>query len=150
MGYAAKCVIEFEEAFWREEGLSGFAFSHLGPLGEIHDACTEEQAALFGFLHSQADMNVLEAQIKAQLLRVYGEKASNPKQIYLIDWKKEPYTSTYLDALPLREHPHYGFDAVHFEGKLIFSGTESAFQEGGYLEGALNAAVSAKNKLIPL
>ena len=56
MGYSAKCVVEFETAFWKEEGLSGFAFSHLGPLGEIHDACTEETAAIFGFLHSQAKM----------------------------------------------------------------------------------------------
>ena len=147
MGYSTKCVIEFENAFWREEGLSGFAFSHLGPLGEIHDACTKQSAALFGFLHSRAEMKNVEEQIRTQLLRIYGEKASKVKNIYLIDWKKEPYTSTLLDALPLREHPNYGFDVSHFDGKLIFSGTESAFQEGGYLEGAINAAKEAALRL---
>jgi len=44
MGHAAKCVIEFETPFWRKMGLSGFCFSHMGPLGEIHDACTDSQA----------------------------------------------------------------------------------------------------------
>jgi len=148
MGYASKCVIEFDEAFWREEGLSGFAFSHLGPLGEIHDACTEESAALFGFLHSQAKREKIEAEVKEQLLRLYGEKAAKPEKMYLLDWTKEKYTSSRLDALPLGAHPHYGFDVTHFGGKLIFSGTESAFQEGGYLEGALQAAVSLKEKLL--
>ena len=146
MGYSAKCVIEFEEVFWREEGLSGFAFSHLGPLAEIHDACTEDKTALFGFLHSQAKLDNIEAKILEQLIRIYGEKASKPKNIYLIDWKKEQYTSTLLDALPLKEHPTYGFDASHFDGKLLFSGTESAFQEGGYMEGAVNAAKDAASK----
>jgi len=147
MGYAAKCVIEYDDPFWRDEGLSGFAFSHLGPLGEVHDACTEETAALFGFLHSRAALDNREENILKQLTRMYGEKASHPKNIYLVDWKKEKYTSTLLDALPLREHPSYGFDVSHFDGKLIFSGTESAFQEGGYLEGAVNAAKKVYERL---
>ena len=98
MGYAAKCVIEFEDAFWREEGLSGFAFSHVGPLGEIHDACTKQSAALFGFLSSNAKLENIEEQVVNQLVRVYGTKASKPKNIYVIDWKKQKYTSTLLDT----------------------------------------------------
>ncbi len=35
MGHCAKCVIEFETPFWRDSGLSGFCFSHSGPMGEI-------------------------------------------------------------------------------------------------------------------
>jgi monoamine oxidase len=140
MGYAAKCVIEYSDAFWREEGLSGFAISHLGPLGEIHDACTQDKAALFGFLHSHAKYDNLEEDVIQQLTRLYGGKAANPSKFHLVDWKKEPYTSTSLDAIPLREHPSYGFDVTHFDDRLMFSGTESAFGEGGYLEGAITAA----------
>ena len=143
MGYAAKCVIEYPEAFWREEGLSGFCISHLGPLGEIHDACTKERAALFGFVHSRASYENMKENITDQLTRLYGEKASKPLNIYVIDWRKEIYTSTALDSQPLADHPAYGFDARHFNGKLIFSGTESAFQEGGYLEGAVNATLDS-------
>jgi monoamine oxidase len=141
MGYAAKCVIEYSDAFWREEGLSGFAISHLGPLGEIHDACTQDKAALFGFVHSSAKYDNLEEDIIQQLTRLYGRKASTPSKFYLVDWKKEPYTSTLLDAMPLREHPTYGFTVTHFGDRLIFSGTESASREGGYLEGAVTSAL---------
>jgi len=146
MGYSAKCVIEYPDAFWREEGLSGFAVSHLGPLGEIHDACTQDKAALFGFVHSYAKYDNLEDDIIKQLTRIYGRKAANPSKLYLVDWKKEPNTSTTLDAIPLGEHPSYGFTATHLDGKLIFSGTESAFREGGYLDGAIASAMNvAKN-----
>ena len=147
MGYAAKCVIEYSDAFWREEGLSGFAISHLGPLGEIHDACTQDKAALFGFVHSTAKYDNLEEDIIQQLIRLYGRKAANPSKFHLVDWKKEPYTSTLLDAMPLREHPAYGFTATHFGDRLIFSGTESALREGGYLEGAVTAALDVAKHL---
>ena len=147
MGYAAKCVIEYSDAFWREKGLSGFAISHLGPLGEIHDACTQDKAALFGFVHSTAKYDNLEEDIIQQLTRLYGRKAANPFKLHLVDWKKEPYTSTPLDAMPLREHPAYGFDATHFADRLMFSGTESALREGGYLEGAVTAALDVVKHL---
>ena len=147
MGYAAKCVIEYERAFWKEEGLSGFTFSHLGPLGEIHDTTTEDKHALFGFVHSYAEYKNIEENIIKQLTRLYGTKASTPRNIYMIDWKKEIFTSTSLDAEPLREHPSYGFDGTHFEGKIIYSGTECAFREGGYLEGALISAIQCVKRL---
>jgi monoamine oxidase len=56
MGGSAKCVIEYKEAFWRDSGLSGFVFSPLGPLGEIHDACTKDTTALFGFVQNDANL----------------------------------------------------------------------------------------------
>jgi len=140
MGYAAKCVVEYPHAFWREEGLSGFAFSHVGPMGEIHDASTEDKAALFGFLHSSANEEKREEHIIDQLIRLYGKQAAEFSNIYCVDWRKEIYSSSSLDARPLSQHPAYGFESSHFEGKLIFSGTESAFKEGGYLEGAVNTA----------
>ncbi len=141
MGYSAKCVIEYPDVFWREEGLSGFAISHLGPLSEIHDACTEDKAALFGFMNSNAKYDNLEEDIINQLTRLYGKKAENPSKLYLVDWKKEAYTSTPLDTMPLREHPLYGYAVTHFDDQLIFSGTESAFREGGYLDGAVTSAM---------
>lgn len=147
MGYAAKCVVEYPHAFWKEEGQSGFTFSHLGPLGEIHDACTTEKYALFGFVHSYAEYKNLKENIVAQLVRLYGNQAATPLNIVLVDWKKESYSSTSMDAQPLREHPSYGFNITHFGGKLLFSGTESTYSEGGYLEGALIGARETVEKI---
>ncbi|HIE16067.1 MAG TPA: tRNA uridine-5-carboxymethylaminomethyl(34) synthesis enzyme MnmG, partial [Bacteroidales bacterium] len=50
MGNSAKCVVEFKTPIWKEKSLSGFVFSNIGPLGEIHDASEDEKYALFGFV----------------------------------------------------------------------------------------------------
>jgi len=147
MGYAAKCVIEYSQAFWKEEGLSGFTFSHVGPLSEIHDASIEDKNALFGFVQTNADRLMLKTNVVEQLVRLYGIKAANPLAIHLVDWKEEVYTSAYEDKKPLSSHPQYGFDLSHFEGKMLFSGTESSKKEGGYLEGALISAIEVSHKI---
>ena len=147
MGYAAKCVIEYPSAFWKEEGLSGFTFSHVGPLSEIHDASIEGQDALFGFVQVSADIKMLKIKVLEQLVRLYGQQAAHPTHIHLVDWKEEVYTATQEDKQALSSHPNYGFELSHFKGRLLFSGTESSAQEGGYLEGALIAAIKASRKI---
>ncbi|MGB5964374.1 MAG: FAD-dependent oxidoreductase [Sulfurimonadaceae bacterium] len=136
MGSSAKCTIEFETPFWREKGLSGFAFSHVGPLGELHDACTEDKAALFGFFHSQAHDKSEEA-VKAQMIRLFGDDAKQIKNIYITDWTKELFTSVKADHRPLSTHPDYGHSATAYKNRLLFTGTESSAQDGGYLEGCI-------------
>jgi monoamine oxidase len=139
MGNSAKCVIEFITPFWREMGLSGFCFSHLGPLGEIHDACTDEQAALFGFIHSNASMKTIEADIRSQMQRLFGESGKAILSIHLVDWREETFSSTPNDRQGLHSHPDYGLRTSNYNDRLIFIGTETAFSEGGYLEGAIRS-----------
>lgn len=146
MGNSAKCTIEFERPFWRQKGLSGFGFSHVGPLGEIHDACTQDKAALFGFFHANAKDKSKEA-VKVQMQRLFGDDAKQIKNIYITDWTKEPYSSVSADHRPMSAHPDYGYDAKAYDGELIFIGTESSFQDGGYLEGSVIAVKSVVKSL---
>ncbi len=146
MGASAKCVIEFETPFWREQGLSGFGFSHVGPLGELHDACTHDKAALFGFFHAQAKEKS-EAAVKEQMVRLFGEDAKLVKKIYITDWTKEKYSSVAADHKPMATHPNYGFDVNAYDDRLIFCGTESAFEDGGYLEGCIVSAKEVITKI---
>lgn len=137
MGSSIKCVIEFETSFWKKQGLSGFMFSNIGPIGEMHDASTKTQAALFGFIHSNTNMNNIEEKIQEQLMRVYKIQEKDIKNIYLVNWKNEKYTSTIEDKQALSAHPVYGIDTNTYSKKILFSSTEFSFKEGGYLEGAL-------------
>ncbi|HEX5670188.1 MAG TPA: FAD-dependent oxidoreductase [Sulfuricurvum sp.] len=137
MGHTAKCVIEFKTPFWREAGLSGFCFSHIGPLGEVHDACTDDRPALFGFVHSGASMDTIETDIRSQMYRLFGESGNEIVSIHLVDWRQERFSSAPDDAQGLRSHPSYGISASCYDDRLIFIGTETAFTEGGYLEGAI-------------
>ena len=148
MGHTAKCVMTFERPFWREADLSGFCFSHLGPLGEIHDATTAQEPALFGFLHQKANLQHFEAELKAQLQRLFGDNAKQLKKVHFVDWREEPHTATAQDKKGLTTHPNYGLNLTHFNHHLIFSGTESAFDNGGYLEGAVIAAKEVAERLL--
>ena len=148
MGNSAKCLIEFESAFWREKSLSGFAFSNQGPLGEIHDACTKEKAALFGFVSATTPREALHQNVKAQLIRVFEIEEELIGDIHFIDWRAEKFTATSDDAKPLMSHSNYGITLSHADEKILFSATEFAHQEGGYLEGALLRAEEIAKKLL--
>ena len=148
MGNSAKCVIEFKSAFWRAKSLSGFVFSHIGPLGEIHDACIEGKAALFGFVNANADMQNLEENVKKQLIRLFDIEQYDMLDINVLDWREEKYSATEQDSRPLSAHPHYGINTSSYSQKILFSSTEFSYEEGGYLEGAIiNATKIAKEFL---
>ena len=148
MGNSMKCVIEFKTAFWRERGLSGFMFSNLGPIGEMHDACTQDKAALFGFVHSSASLESFEEDVKKQLMRVFTIKKEEILKIYFVDWKQEQFSSSAEDSKPLSVHPQYGIDTSSYSEKIYFSSTEFSFEEGGYLEGAIINAQKIGKKLM--
>ncbi len=147
MGHTAKCVIEFTESFWRDKGLSGFIFSHLGPLGEIHDASTAHKPALFGFLHSNASTENINEGVREQIKRLFGDKSELITKIHFTDWRKEKYSSTPHDQKGSSSHPIYGLDLTHFDDRLFFIGTETSFDNGGYLEGAVNSALKIEKRL---
>ncbi|MHB1566666.1 MAG: flavin monoamine oxidase family protein [Acidiferrobacter sp.] len=150
-GYA-KALALYPEPFWRVAGYSGQAFSHAGPLGEIHDASVGPgEGALFGFFagfraHRAADADTLISQVCAQLGRLFGPRAALPTRVLVQDWATEPLTATVADAAPLSEHPPYQPLDIReglWADRLIFAGTEVAFEHGGYLEGAVEAAERA-------
>ncbi len=147
MGHTAKCVIEFSTAFWKEDGLSGFVFSHIGPLGEIHDASTQEKAALFGFAHHNASTEELDKQIKAQIERLFPQRSQLITKIYCTDWREEEFSSSIHDRQAMSHHPEYGMRLSHLNDRLFFIGTETAYDNGGYLEGAINSAIDIAKRL---
>jgi monoamine oxidase len=58
------------------------------------------------------------------------------------DWFSDPETAVGEDAEPLREYPDYGtiVSTESWRKKVIFAGTETAYEQGGHLEGALRSA----------
>lgn len=160
----AKVVAIYEEAFWRNDGLSGDAMSRRGPMVEIHDASPEDHLsqqigpyALFGFVGvpALARVNMQQALIDAalnQLVRLFGAQARTPIDIVIQDWAFELETATPLDHAPLGHHPEYGLPHSLkniWEGNIILNSTEVAPQFGGYLEGALEAAAATLKQLTP-
>ena len=145
MGEAVKCLALYPTPFWREAGLSGSAFSEVGPLYEIHDASASDgsAAALWGFLEfdpDYRDLDVLERGplVFEQLGRLFGPQAADPLNYFERDWSADPYTCE-------DEHRHitplpYGqpaFARPYLGGRLRWAGAETAEEGGGHMEGAV-------------
>jgi monoamine oxidase len=156
MATALKCVAVYESAFWREEGLSGVAFSEVGPLREVHDACNDDGsvAGLWGFVsprHEFRDLSFddrLEV-VFAHLGRFFGPVASDPLRYFERDWSTDPYTAD--EVVWMRESLPYGHPALQeplLGGRLFLAGTETATEGGGHMEGAIQSAQRAAGQVL--
>ena len=147
MATAVKCIAVYESAFWRDGGLSGLAFSQVGPLFEIHDGCPADgsAAALWGFLTASHDVRDLSAEerthaVFAQLGRLFGPAAADPVRYFERDWSNDPYTND--EVVWLDEPVPYGHPAFReplFDGRLLWAGAETEAVGGGHMEAAVRS-----------
>ncbi len=157
MAAHAKYVAHYTTPFWREAGLSGDAFSRIGPLNEIHDAGNSKGAALFGFfgINALQRAGVSESEIKAacraQLQRLFGAEAANPVEDHFYDWAADAYTATEQDRVAGGEHAALdaGFVlSAPWADRVRLVGSEAAVEQGGYMEGALAAVDRALSRIL--
>ena len=157
----AKFFALYDEPFWRKNGWCGTAISQRGPLAEIHDASPHSGNifSLFGFsgldAESRAYMGRDEfvSQATAQLAAIFGDKANRPLAVYFQDWSTETFTASAADRSPQTHHPQYGLNlqvGSEWQGKLDFISTETSFQNGGLIEGALEAGLRFSNQITGL
>ena len=148
MGGTVKVVARYARPFWREGGLAGSAFSHVGPLREIHDMSGLDgmPAALFGFAQPGPGATApgRDAVID-QLTALFGPEAAAPAALWIQDWRLEPFTVV-PEALGLTDYGTYGhrvFQQPSLDGRLHWASTETAEEAPGHIEGALAAAERA-------
>ena len=145
-----KYVALYPTPFWRDQQLSGEARSLIGPLGEIHDASHPDgHGALFGFFSLPTSARVeigdeaLRQHCRAQLARLFGPEAANPKLDVIKDWAQESFTATNADQLPSEHHgmapPARAADGP-WQACLTGIGSEWGEQYAGFLAGAIEAA----------
>ncbi|NIE62710.1 FAD-dependent oxidoreductase [Burkholderia sp. Ax-1719] len=149
----AKYLAVYPRAFWRERGLSGEARSASGPLAEIHDAATVKgDAALFGFIGLPTDLRArvgeaaLLAACRAQLVRLFGKEAAEPRLEVIKDWAAANLTATAADRSATPHHwgaPESAPISGAWRGRLAGIGSEWSTRYPGYLAGAIDAAEAA-------
>lgn len=158
MSAQAKVIITYPKPFWREQGLSGQAFSQVGPLVEIHDAsCSDTEGfALFGFVGIPATQRIHESQKELkqacirQLADIFGHAAYRFEKCYLKDWANDKDVCTGQDQSEGSRHPQIDINDIKQDMNsqgIYFAGSEFATNEAGYLEGAILAVDEAINAL---
>lgn len=149
MAAQAKYVAVYKTPFWRENGLSGGARSARGPMVEIHDASMPDgRAGIFGFLgipasyRKQVGEEDMKAHCRAQLSRLFGDKAASPETDIIKDWAQDSLTATEADMSTSGEHSHAPDKIVQtgpWQHCLTGVGSEWSVRYPGYLAGAIEA-----------
>jgi monoamine oxidase len=137
MADIAKIVFVFKEPFWRSDGLSGRAFSRIGPMQEVHDISPPNgPAALFGFIpRSAMSDSEMETEVMHQMVRLFGEKASTPIGVKVHAWWNESgfEPDPKYFGHPLLREPM-------MDGRLHLCSTETAALNTGHIDGAIERA----------
>ncbi len=153
MATEAKLTLVYDEPFWLQTGLSGDAMSQIGPMGEIHDATPRHHpgGALFGFLLARPQqrrhrkVEIVQQAIE-QVQRLFNTDRTPLKTDYR-DWSSDEYTASPLDSAGARAHPATDLRQIDIGQNIYWAVSETASQDAGYLEGAVQAALRAVNQL---
>lgn len=148
MGESIKIALTFVTPFWRKNA-SGTIFSNVGPISEMYDHANYEndRFALKGFLNgayfSLSKSERLDLIIN-QLQKYYGSEVRNFLTYEEAVWRKEKFTFADYEnhVLPHQNNGHSVFQQSFFNGKLFIAGSETATQFPGYMEGAVQSAIS--------
>ncbi|MFT6327859.1 MAG: monoamine oxidase [Crocinitomicaceae bacterium] len=150
MSAQAKFVAVYDKAFWRDAGLSGQAFSRVGPMVEISDASGADHksaAALFGFIgvpainRSAVDEQKMITACVSQLGKLFGEAALSPIRTHYIDWASNVFICSAADVSEPSKHANFNHNKFEIEMKSLnlgLIGSEFSQTEPGYIAGAID------------
>ncbi|CAL2076195.1 flavin monoamine oxidase family protein [Tenacibaculum sp. 190524A05c] len=149
-----KFSVVYDTPFWRKNGLSGVAFSNVGPFTELYDHsnASDNGFALMGFLNGAlAPLSLEQRKQKVidQLIKFFGEEATQHISYEEKVWRNEEL-STFPDNQFIMPHQHNGhsiYQKSFLNGQLLISGSETSKEFGGYMEGAVRRAFNIVENL---
>lgn len=153
MSGALKFVLEYAEPFWRKKGYSGMLYSHAGIIMEMYDHTNfeENKFGFTGFLNGGASgysREVRKEFVLRQLAELLGKEVLNPVSYSDKIWTDEfVLAGNQLIQRPHQNNGHPLLQPSYLNDKLYFSGTETATEFAGYMEGAVISAIKTVNKL---
>src|SRR5690606_15448981 len=146
MAGSIKFVLEYDHAFWRKEGYSGMLFSHAGIVTEMYDHTNfeENKFGFTGFLNGGAvnySYDLRKELVLKQLAAYLGNQILNPVSYHDKIWDDE-FVQSGSQSIhrPHQNNGHPTLQQGYMNGKVLFSGTESATVHPGYMEGAVISA----------
>ncbi|MBK8294064.1 MAG: flavin monoamine oxidase family protein [Solirubrobacterales bacterium] len=157
-GSAIKVQAVYDKPFWREEGLSGYVNSDIGPVKLMYDNSPPDgsKGVLLGFIEGQEARRagkMSPAARKAAVLecfkRTIGTQAGRPKQYVEKNWATEEWTrGCYGGFLPPGVLTDYGPAIRKRCGRIHWAGAEHATIWNGYMDGALRSGEDAAKAVL--
>lgn len=153
MGSVIKCMVVYDEPFWRAEGLTGQATDELGPAQLTFDNSPPSGApgVLLAFVEgtharhlSARTMRERREAILEGLARCFGPRAGTPREFMELDWSAEQWSGGCYGAhLPPGVLSDFGPALRARCGRIHWGGTESSSVWAGYMDGAVRSGERA-------
>ncbi len=147
MGESIKFAVAYTTPFWRVQNYSGTLFSQASIIQEMYDHTSFDHSgfALKGFLNTGTSVLSREERqqkVITQLTTFFGPEAANYVAYHEKVWREESLTFHPYEQLVLahQNNGHMAFQKPLLNGKLYISGSETALQHPGYMDGAVAAA----------
>ncbi|KNC78719.1 hypothetical protein SARC_08858 [Sphaeroforma arctica JP610] len=154
MANTGKILMAFDTPWWMVSGLSDTFRMPRGPIVQFFDHSDKafDTPVLGGFITPSAPESdaELKAAVVAQLEQVFGKEKSHPTYISVKRWYKDSYTAHTLDLQSSGGHPRPNPTLKQSEmgGLLVFAGAESAAENAGLLDGAVDAGKRAAFEIV--
>ncbi|MDR6868104.1 putrescine oxidase [Microbacterium resistens] len=158
MGFVIKVHAVYDRPFWREQGLSGTAFSPYELSHEAYDNTNhgDERGTLVGFVSDQNADGVFElsaeerkARILESLSHYYGPEAKNPVVYYESDWGSEEWTrGAYAASFDMGGLHRYGADLREPVGPIHFACSDMAGAGYQHVDGAIRMGRLAASNIV--
>ena len=158
MGFVIKVHAVYDRPFWREQGLSGTAFSPYELSHEAYDNTNhgDERGTLVGFVSDRNadDLFRVSAQerkerILESLSHYYGEEAKSPVVYFESDWGAEEWTrGAYAASFDLGGLHRYGADLRTPVGPIYFACSDMAGAGYQHVDGAIRMGRLVASQII--
>lgn len=158
MGFVIKVHAVYDRPFWREQGLSGTAFSPYELAHEAYDNTNhgDERGTLVGFVSDRNadDLFRLSAderkeRILESLSHYYGPEAKNPVVYYESDWGSEEWTrGAYAASFDLGGLHRYGADLRTAIGPIHPACSDLAGAGYQHVDGAIRMGHLAADEIV--
>jgi monoamine oxidase len=157
-GSLIKATAVYDQAFWRDRGLTGMALSPAGPVNATFDDSppSGRPGVVFGFiggdearLHRRRSPAGRRAAVLRSLSRFFGTEATRPREYFETDWAASEWSrgcpvgiagpGTLLAYGPALRRP---------VGPIHWAGTESSTYWNGYMDGAVRSGQRAAREVL--
>ncbi|WP_431798831.1 flavin monoamine oxidase family protein [Microbacterium kunmingense] len=158
MGFVIKVHAVYDRPFWREQGLSGTAFSPYELSHEAYDNTNhgDERGTLVGFVSDRHADDVFrlsaeerKERILESLSHYYGPEAKNPVVYYESDWGTEEWTrGAYAASFDLGGLTRYGADQREPVGPIHFACSDMAGLGYQHVDGAIRMGRLVASRIV--
>jgi monoamine oxidase len=157
-GSVVKCIVAYEQPFWRHDGYSGEALADDGLAQVVFDDCSAggDRAALLVFILGEAARKAgcLTPEARRQavidgLVRLFGERSARPSGYLDCDWSSDKWSAGCYGGL----HPPGVLSTVGAAlrepcGRIHFAGSEAATRWPGFMDGAIESGERAAAEIL--